>query len=398
MRLTVPLLAVTLFLTTATAQTFNVFYTFSGSDGSFPNGDLIHDAAGNLYGTTQGGGASRRGIVFKLDTTGKETILYSFTGGVDGGIPIGRLLRGHGGNLYGVTSLGGDSKCSCGTVFRLRPNGVLTVLHRFKGGRDGAQNEGQPELGLVLIKGDLYGATSFGGISGCDGNLGCGVIFKVTQAGKEKVLYRFTGRADGAFPQDLTRDQAGNIYGATGGSYVQGNAGTVFKLDTAGKLTVLYTFPGGARGNSPRWRLIREASGLVHGVTQFGGDSTCALGSSGCGVVFTLDAKGKERVLHTFGKQSSDGEEPSGRLLDIASGLYGTTFYGGIKNSTCGFGCGVIYRAGNSKKYTVLYRFTGGADGWIPTGGLTDDGAGNLYGTTTLGGSGNNGVVFKITP
>jgi uncharacterized repeat protein (TIGR03803 family) len=335
--------------------------------------------------------------VFKLDLMGKETVLYSFTGGLDGGIPIGRLLRDHGGNLYGVTSLGGDSKCGCGTVFKLDPSGALTVLHRFKGGKDGAQNEGQPELGLVLIKGDLYGATSFGGVSGCDGNLGCGVIFKVTQTGKETVLYRFTGRADGAFPQDLIADQSGNLYGTAGGSYMQGNAGTVFKLDTTGKLSILYTFPGGARGNSPRWRLMRDAKGIVHGVTQFGGDPTCPLGSSGCGVAFRLDATGKESVLHTFGKRPQDGQAPSGGLLDVAGSLYGTTFYGGIKNTTCGFGCGVVYRIGDTGKYTVLYRFTGGADGWIPTGGLTED-AGNLYGTSVLGGSGSNGVVFQITP
>jgi len=225
------------------------------------------------------------------------------------------------------------------------------------------------------------------------------VIFKVTQTGREMVLYSFTGQADGAFPQDLTRDQAGNIYGGTGGSYKQGNAGTIFKLDTTGKLTTLYTFPGGADGNSPRWRLLRNPNGVFRGVTQFGGDTTtCALGSSGCGVAFSVNAAGKESVLHTFGKQSRDGEEPSGRLVDVGGNLYGMTFYGGIKNSTCTFGCGAIYRVGSSGKYSVLYRFTGAADGWLPTGGLTADGAGNLYGTSLQGGSSGNGVVFEITP
>jgi uncharacterized repeat protein (TIGR03803 family) len=398
MRLTVPILAVTLFITAATAQTFHVFYTFSGSDGSFPNGDLIRDSAGNFYGTTQLGGASARGVVYKLDAAGKETVLYSFTGAVDGGIPIGRLLRDSGGNLYGVTSLGGDSTCSCGTVFKLDASGKLTVLHRFKGGRDGAQNAGQPELGLVLIGSDLYGATSFGGLSGCDGSLGCGVIFKVTQAGKETVLHRFTGGADGAFPQDLTSDTAGNLYGATGGSYNQGNTGTIFRMDTGGVMSILYTFPGGAGGNSPRWRLLRNANGVVYGVTQFGGDTTCPVASSGCGVVFKLGTTGKESVLHTFNQQARDGQIPSGGLVDAAGSLYGATFYGGTKNSTCTFGCGIVYRIDKSGKYAVLHRFTGGADGWIPTGSLTEDSAGNIYGTSTVGGSGNSGVVFKITP
>src|SRR5580692_2835561 len=185
MKLALSTLVVTLLLATVSAQTFKVLYTFSFKDGSSPNGDLIRDTAGNLYGTTQLGGGSGRGIVYKLDAKGVQTILYSFTGVKDGGIPIGRLLRDSAGNLYGITSLGGDPTCSCGTVFKLHPNGTLTVLHNFKGGKDGAQNQGQPELGLVMIGGDLYGAASFGGVIGCDGNLGCGLIFKVTQSGKE---------------------------------------------------------------------------------------------------------------------------------------------------------------------------------------------------------------------
>jgi uncharacterized repeat protein (TIGR03803 family) len=398
MRLALPLLAVALLITAATAQTFKVFYTFSGSDGSFPNGDLIRDAAGNFYGTAQLGGASSRGVVFKLDPTGKETVLYSFTGGVDGGIPIGRLLRDHVGNLYGVTSLGGDATCGCGTVFKLKPNGTLIVLHNFKGGKDGAQNQAQPELGLVSIGCDFYGSASFGGVVCCDGNLGCGVVFKVTQSRQETVLYRFAGHTDGAFPQDLIRDQAGSLYGTTGGSYLPGNAGTIFKMDTTGKLTNLYTFPGGAPGNSPRWHLIRRPSGAFYGVTQFGGNTTtCPVASAGCGVVYTLNALGKERVLHTFAKSATDGQEPSGGLLDVAGNLYGVTVYGGTKNSTCTFGCGVVYRASTSGKYAVLYRFNGGADGWLPSGRLTKDDAGNLYGAATLGGNG-VGVIFKITP
>src|SRR6202030_2250275 len=143
---TMNVLAVTLLLiglvTGATAQTFSVFYTFNFSDGSEPNGELIRDAAGNFYGTTQFGGKSNRGLVYKLDGNSQQTILYTFTGGSDGGIPIGRLLRDSGGNLYGITSLGGDPTCSCGTVFKLASNGTLKVLHNFKGGKDGSQNQG----------------------------------------------------------------------------------------------------------------------------------------------------------------------------------------------------------------------------------------------------------------
>ena len=399
MRLSAIVLSVTLLLTAATAQTFKVFYTFNFTDGSAPNGDLIRDSAGNFYGTTQFGGSSNRGLVYKLDSTGHQTILYIFTGGSDGGTPIGRLLRDSAGNLYGITSLGGDPTCACGTVFKLAKNGSLKVLHKFKGGKDGAQNQGQSELGLVMVNGDLYGSASFGGVSGCDGTLGCGVLFKVTQSGKETVLYRFTGQADGAFPQDLTSDQAGNIYGAAGGSYMQGNAGTLFKLDTTGKLTTLYTFPGGADGNSPRWHLLRSATGVFSGVTQFGGDTTnCAISSAGCGVVFTVNASAKERVVHAFGKLASGGEEPSGGLLNVSGNYYGATLYGGTVNSACTFGCGVIYRLSSSGKYSVLYRFTGGTDGGLPSGRLTEDASGNLYGATDTGGNGSNGVIYEITP
>jgi uncharacterized repeat protein (TIGR03803 family) len=398
MKLTLPVLIIAILIAaTSSASTFKVVYSFSFSDGAFPNGSLIRDSGGNFYGTTQLGGKSNRGVVYKLDAQGKQTILYTFTGASDGGIPIGRLLRDSAGNLYGITSIDGDPTCSCGTVFKLAKSGSLTVLHTFIGGKDGAQNQGQPELGLVMIKGDLYGSASFGGVSGCDGSLGCGVIFKVTPSGKETVLYRFTGQADGGFPQDLIADKAGNLFGETGGSYMQGNGGTVFKMDTTGKLTTLYTFPGGALGVSPRWRLVRTAKGIMYGVTQFGGKSPCTLGSAGCGVVFTLNAADKESVLHIFGKQSKDGEEPSGGLLDVGGSLYGMTFYGGIVNSTCTFGCGTIYRAA-SGKYSVLYRFTGANDGWNPTGALTEDGAGNLYGSALDGGSGGNGVIFKLTP
>jgi uncharacterized repeat protein (TIGR03803 family) len=391
-------LALALLVTAASAQTFQVLSTFHFTDGSTPNGSLVRDKAGNLYGTTQLGGTSGRGVVFKLNSAGQETILYNFTGKLDGGIPIGRLIGDSANNIYGITSLGGDPTCSCGTVFKLAPSGTLTVLHSFLGGTDGAQNSGQPELGLVMIGGDLYGSASFGGVSGCDGTLGCGVIFKVTQSGEESVIYRFTGKADGAFPQDLIADNAGNIYGATGGSYSQGNAGTIFKMTTAGAMTVLYTLPGGTAGNSPRWRLLRSASGTFYGVTQFGGDTNCPVASSGCGVVFMLSPAGKETVLHMFNQQANDGLEPSGGTMDAAGNLYGATFYGGTINSTCTFGCGVVYKIAGNGKYSVLYDFTGGNDGWIPTGGLTPDGAGNLYGTTVNGGASGNGVVYKITP
>ena len=399
LRLSVLIIAI---LTTVSsfASTFKVVFSFSFQNGSGPNGGLISDSAGNFYGTTQFGGPSdNRGVVFKLSPAGEETVLYSFTGQSDGGIPIGRLIRDSAGNLYGITSSGGDATCSCGTVFKLEKNGTLKVLHAFKGGTDGAQNQGQAELGLVMVNGDLYGSASFGGVSGCDGSLGCGVIFKVTPAGKETVLYRFTAKADGGFPQDLIADKAGNIYGETGGSYNPGNGGTIFKISTTGKLTTLFTFPEGAEGTSPRWGLTRTPNGVFYGVTQFGGNTTtCAIGTVGCGVLFTVNAANKEHVPHVFGNNAANGEEPSGSLLDAKGNFFGTTFYGGIDNSTCSLGCGVVYELSAAGKYHVLRRFTGANDGSNPGGPLAEDSAGNIWGADTNGGSGGNGVIYMITP
>jgi uncharacterized repeat protein (TIGR03803 family) len=399
LRLSVLIIAI---LTTASsfASTFKVVFSFSFQNGSGPNGGLISDSDGNFYGTTQFGGPSdNRGVVFKVNSQGQETVLYSFTGQSDGGIPIGRLIRDSAGNLYGITSSGGDATCSCGTVFKLETNGTLKVLHAFKGGTDGSQNQGQAQLGLVLVNGVLYGSASFGGVSGCDGSLGCGVIFKVTMAGKETVLYRFTGKADGAFPQDLIADKAGNIYGETGGSYNPGNGGTLFKISTTGKLTTLFTFPEGAEGTSPRWGLTRTASGVFYGVTQFGGNTTtCALGTSGCGVLFTVNPENKEHVPHTFGNNASNGEEPSGSLLDAKGNFFGTTFYGGTDNSACSLGCGVAYEITAAGKYHVLHRFTNANDGSNPGGPLAEDSDGNIWGADLNGGSGGNGVIYMITP
>jgi len=211
----------------AQAQTFSVLYSFaSEGDGDRPD-SLIRDAAGNFYGTTYyGGSKASDGVVFKLDATGKETVLYQFKGP------------------------DGDG-----------PDGVV---------RDAA--------------GNLYGATSFGG-TGCPGQHGCGTVFKLTKTGKLTVLHRFTGKADGAVPNGgLIGDAAGNLYGASGGG-----SGQVFKLTPAGKLIVLHRFTGGADGAGPNGGLVRDETGILYGTTMGGGDLNCSVNEIvGCGVVFKL--------------------------------------------------------------------------------------------------------------
>jgi uncharacterized repeat protein (TIGR03803 family) len=198
----------------------------------------------------------------------------------------------------------------------------------------------------------------------------------------------------------LVSDSKGNVYGTT----ADGNSstsGTIFKLDTANKLTFLFTFPfsDGIHGAFPV-DAIRDVKGNFHGVTEIGGDLKChsLFGEgTGCGVVFRVSSTGAEIVLHSFGTATNDGRDPQARLVDAGGVLYGTTFAGGFLSGCGGAGCGTVFRIAKNGKYTVLYRFTGGADGAYP-GELTLDAAGNLYGVATGGGEHNGGVVFKIAP
>jgi uncharacterized repeat protein (TIGR03803 family) len=382
----------------AQGQALTVLHSFEGgTDGESPSGGVVRDAAGNLYGTSAYGGTFNFGTVFKLDSAGNETVLYSFTGGTDGAIPLAGLIRDAAGNLYGTTEVGGDLTCNsgigCGTVFKLQTTGKETVLHSFTGSPDGAS----PIAGMIRdAAGNLYGTTSAGGID-C-GSLGCGTVFKLDAAGKETLLHSFTGGADGTYPDGgVIRDAAGNLYGTTayGGTY---NFGTVFKLNSTGTETVLYRFRNRANGQYPVGGVIRDKAGNLYGATEVGG-------AFSSGTVFKLDTTGKETVLHNFAG-GADGQNPvAGVIRDGAGVLYGTTQYGG--GVTCfGSGCGTVFKVDTTGKETVLYSFTGGADGAAPLASLVRDAAGNLYGTAYFDGDsgplcsvvGGCGVVFKIAP
>jgi uncharacterized repeat protein (TIGR03803 family) len=185
-----------------------------------PAAGVIQDVAGNLYGTTPFGGAFGWGVVFKVDPTGHETVLYTFAGGADGGQPFGGLIEDAAGNLYGTTYDGGlhtpnllDCGAGCGVVYELDPTGHETVLYSFTGGADGAS----PVAGVIQdAAGNLYGTASEGGVisESCFANLGCGVVLKLDPTGHETVLYTFTGGADGSHPNaGVIRDAAGNSTG-----------------------------------------------------------------------------------------------------------------------------------------------------------------------------------------
>jgi uncharacterized repeat protein (TIGR03803 family) len=236
-----------------------VLHSFAGGDGATPMAGVIVDAGGNLYGTTRFGGAGNEGVVFKLSPSGKETVLYSFTGGDDGSEPLAGLVRDGNGNFYGTTSEGGAN--NAGVVFKLTPRGRETVLYSFTGGDDG----GLPRAGLILdADGNLYGTTSEGGPAND------GVVFKLSPGGRETVLYSFTGGNDGAFPfGGVIRDTNGNLYGTANSGGVAKN-GVVFRVTPRGRETVLYSFtdPGGA---NPAAGLIMDENGNLYGTASVGG-------------------------------------------------------------------------------------------------------------------------------
>ena len=272
-----------------------VLHSFTGPplDGAFPYAGLVEDSSGNVYGTTSAGGSSNNGTVFKITPSGTETILHSFQGGTDGAVPYGGLLLSSAGNLYGVTTAGGvaTGNCfpsGCGVIFMVTPAGRESVLYRFTGSPDGAS----PYGGLIVdASANLYGTTYNGGTGACTN--GCGVIFELTKAGTESVLYSFQGYpSDGAFPYaGLVRNSTtGDFYGTTvyGGS---SENGTVFELDAAGVESVLYNFTGGTDGGVPRAPLVMNSAGLLFGTTYSGGVSGVQCGGSpsdSCGVLFKL--------------------------------------------------------------------------------------------------------------
>jgi uncharacterized repeat protein (TIGR03803 family) len=331
------------------ASKYKTLYKFTGGvDGEEPYASLVFDQAGNLFGTTESGGAHDGGTVFKLapnaDGRWTESVLHSFcsrTNCVDGERPIAGLIFDQAGNLYGTTYAGGAK--GWGTVFRLtpHPNGSWTesVLHSFPVG------SGPCCLPLIFdTAGNLYGTTLFGGASGA------GTVFKLTP--------HFNG------------------------SWTQ---------------SVLHEF--GAEGSSPIG-VIFDAAGNLYGSAQEGG-------ASSAGMVFKLtphsNGSWTESVLHRF--TGMDGSNPNSVILDVAGNLYGTTVLGGNLSQCGGAGCGLIFQltpsAGGRWTETVIHRFTSGRDGWFPYAGLIFDTAGNLYGTTgtaACGGDPGCGVVFKLTP
>jgi uncharacterized repeat protein (TIGR03803 family) len=346
------------------ASSYKVIYSFTGGvDGGQPMSDLTLDSAGNLYGTTSRGGANGNGTVFKLkhsEDGWKEEVLYSFAGGNDGGYPAAGVIFDRAGNLYGTTFVGGEF--SGGTAFKLTPNsrGGWTESVTYSFNPESTGYGVQTDL-VVDAQGNLYGAAAFGVGGGrllCYG-LQCGTVFELTH------------RADGSWTE-----------------------------------ITLHVFNGAPEdGGLPSSGLVIDSLGNLYGTTELGGDGC---GIHGCGIVYELTpssgAGWSEDIILKFlrgGGYAANGSfwldrgrNPSSRLIvDHAGQIVGTTSAGGN-------GIGTVFELVASKKkgwkQNVLYRFYGNPDGEAPTGRLEMDLKGDLFGVTSAGGTGKVGTVFEV--
>ncbi|MFY9986015.1 MAG: choice-of-anchor tandem repeat GloVer-containing protein [Chthoniobacterales bacterium] len=399
-----------------------ILYNFAGApNGSFPNGGLVRDGNGILYGVTFAGGTSGWGTIFSLtppvagQTAWSENVLYSFTGGADGGSPDNTPVLGSDGTVYGTNNFNSNGY---GTVFAVTPPApgqsawTEATLVNFDG------TNGANPIGLVLNGGGtLIGTTYDGGTQ--DGN--GGIVFKLTQpregasAWGYKILYRFPDtRNDAEYPAGaLLRGSDGTLFGGTssGGTH---NHGAIFKLtppaagETAWHETVIHSF-NGANGSQATGPMVEGNDGALYGVTTAGGPFGGAIGGYGTVYVLTPPSDGHEawteKILYPFtGVANSDGAFPQGGLIaDTSGALYGTTSQGGIATSNDQEGNGTVFKLTPPVKgqdawtATIIYRFSG-PDGSAPHGSFLLGKNGELYGTTYVGGSAGEGTVFELTP
>lgn len=373
---------------------YEVLFRFEvGYSGTYPKAALVV-LNGELYGTTSLGGSCESyngcGTVYRFDpVSAQQSTIYNFGGCPnDGTEPVAPLLV-EGGNLYGTTE-GGDVPCNDkyfgGAIFELSPSGQ----ERFVLPSD------LPEAGLTAFNKRLYGTLL--GAGGASGNcsLDCGGVFAITDSGESKRGYGFRGGKNGASPAAGLVALNGILYGTTvfgGGKGCGGNGcGTVFSLTAKGKERVIYRF-NGRDGYAPYAGLV-ALNGVLYGTTTFGG-------KTGNGTVFSINILGKGNVLHSF-TGGSDGGNPMATLLVVKNQLYGTTAAGG--GTGCDrspAGCGTVFRINTRGHLHTLYRFQGGMDGENPIASLVSFGSG-LYGTTEYGGGTSCefgcGTLFEVTP
>ncbi|MFY9708644.1 MAG: choice-of-anchor tandem repeat GloVer-containing protein [Candidatus Cybelea sp.] len=359
---------------------FHVLHAFDPTayDGGTPIARLI-EFGGKFYGTTWTGGAQHGGgTVFEIDRAGRERIVHAFLGGyssTDGGNPYSGLTA-TGNALYGTTVHGGADDDN-GTVFRVTPAGKEKVIHSFGADGDGTQPAGD----LLAYKGVLYGTTTMGG-HGKNCSSYCGTVFAITPSGSERIIHNFRN-SDGAQPYGGLIEVRGMLYGTAilgGGFY--GARGTAFALSPSGTFKRLHTFGKNGDGASPYGTLL-YVQGALYGTTSAGG-------AHGDGAIFKLTLDGSESLLYSF-TGYLDGSRPEAGLIEVNNQLVGTTSGNGG-----GCGCGTIFSVDLNGKEKTLYRLDGIHDGENPHDALLNSN-GTLFGTAYTGGPHQFGTVFRLT-
>lgn len=379
----------------ASASGSTVLYAFATGavpfDGKNPRAALLEARDGNFYGTTFAGGARGLGTVFRLTRAGAATIVHSFGGQAqaDGANPTAALMEASDGNLYGATLIGGPA--NTGTVFRITPAGVYSVIYAFERVASGGNFGGISRL-IEGRDGFLYGATILGGPNGT------GTIVRISRSGTAAIISSFgpMHSGDGSNPQGpLVQARDGYLYGTT----VQGGAngmGTIFRVDPAnGAHATIYSFgpAGSGDGAGPYGGLLEVAPGRFYGTTGSGG-------STKVGTVYELHAGPNAvttvSIVHSFqGLGSGDGMIPAGELILGRDGnIYGSTPVGGAN------GAGVLFKLSPGGAESIIHAFGKPLlqDGSGPADGPIQGRDGALYGTTSNGGPRNQGTVYRIQP
>jgi uncharacterized repeat protein (TIGR03803 family) len=386
------------------AQTFTTLVSFDNNNGAEPD-SLVQGLDGNYYGATGGGegikGGSGNGTIFRMTPAGTMTILHrSEAKDTTGSNPAGGLLPDINGDFYGADCAGGDiaavSTCAIttgyGAIFKITASGAYSTVHVFEGA-DGAAPAGSLVRGA---DGNFYGTTLAGGAYDPSGQeLHNGTVFRITPEGAFTTLYSFSG-PDGCEPDRLVMGPDGDLYGTTrcgGTSYVMPDdtgAGTVYKISPAGKLTTLHNFDPQSGGQFPYGALTLGTDGSFYGTTPVGG-------TYNYGEVYRITAKGALTVLHDF--DNTDGASAIGGLVSANDGnLYGTTSRGGVFDYGGIPQLGTIFRVTPDGVFTSLFDFsTPDQQGYQPATAMLEGTDGNFYGTTSEGGSGNMGVIFRFS-
>jgi len=360
--------ALVVFAPAAPAQTYTKLRDLGTQSGDPLNpawvGMFAQGRDGNLYSTTQGGGANALGAVFRLTPSGTMTRLYSFGNGNDGAFPNSGLTLGTDGGLYGTAVNGG---LGFGTVFKITTGGTLTPLHSFNGNSEGLAPNTPPIQGN---DGNYYGTTGNGF------NAVFGTVYKMTPAGAVTVIYTFDGvTPHGRYPRGLVLGTDGNFYGTARGGGTN-NSGIIFRITPAGVLTPLHSFAG-PDGQFPDGSIIQASDGNFYGTTRGGGTDSL-------GVIYKITPTGAFTVLHNFLELDGLGYSPYSGLVQATDGkLYGTTI---------GPSHGLLYQITTAGAYNVVH-FSTGPDGQSPQVAPYQHTGGVLFGDTAAGGIGNIGCV-----